>query len=69
MLLITTVDIGEGRSDKITVYAGDDTAVVAAAFVAKHGLPTAIQGPLEQHILENLAAQALKVSAAAWIIL
>lgn len=60
VLLVTTVDIGDGKSDTIEYRKGDDAAEVARLFVAKHGLPPAITLPLAQHILDNLK-QALKV--------
>jgi hypothetical protein len=55
LLLVTTVDIGEGRSDRIEVRSCDDVEDVAAAFVAKHGLPTAIKSRLAAHLMDNLA--------------
>ncbi len=62
-VLLTTVDIGNGRSDKIEIRKGDDPAEVARAFCGKHGLPEAVLGPLTEHLLENLrkASRSLSV--------
>lgn len=54
-LLVTTVDIGEGRQGRVEVRAGDDPVDVARAFCARHGLPEAIVLPLAQHLEDNLA--------------
>jgi hypothetical protein len=54
VLLITTVDIGDGKSDQIEYRKGDDAVEVARLFVTRHGLPTSITLPLAQHILDNL---------------
>lgn len=54
VILITTVDIGGGKSDKIEIKKGDDPAHAAQDFIDRHGLPATILGPLTQHILENL---------------
>jgi hypothetical protein len=54
LLLVTTVDIGEGRSDRIEVRQGDVPLQVAAAFVAKHALPPAVVPRLAMHLEENL---------------
>lgn len=54
VLLVTTVDIGGGATDKIEFCKGDDPTTVANHFVIKHGLPHSIVGPLTNHILENL---------------
>lgn len=54
-LLVTTVDIGEGRAGRIEVRQGDDPIDVAAAFCSRHGLPEAIVLPLAQHLEDNLA--------------
>lgn len=55
LLLVTTVDIGEGQSDRIEVRKGDDTMGVARAFVVKHSLPQAIIPRLALHLEDNLA--------------
>ncbi|KIZ00561.1 hypothetical protein MNEG_7400 [Monoraphidium neglectum] len=54
LILITTVDIGEGRADRIEVREGDDPLDLARAFVQKHGLPAAITDALAQHLRDNL---------------
>eukprot|EP00879_Flechtneria_rotunda_P016181 GHRR01016925.1.p1 GENE.GHRR01016925.1~~GHRR01016925.1.p1 ORF type:complete len:770 (+),score=302.29 GHRR01016925.1:355-2664(+) len=58
LLLVTTVDIGEGRSDKIEVRRGDNSMDVARAFVTKHNLPPAIMPRLALHLEENLTKAA-----------
>lgn len=55
LLLVTTVDIGEGMSDRIEVRKGDDSMEVARAFVVKHSLPQAIIPRLAMHLEDNLA--------------
>lgn len=55
LLLVTTVDIGEGKSDRIEVRLGDEPMEVARAFVVKHSLPPAITPRLAMHLEENLA--------------
>lgn len=59
LLLVTTVDIGDGKADRIEVRQGDVPLEVANAFVSKHGLPTAVVPRLAMHLEENL----LKVEA------
>jgi hypothetical protein len=59
LLLVTTVDIGDGKADRIEVRQGDVPLDVASAFVTKHGLPTAVVPRLAMHLEENL----LKVEA------
>jgi hypothetical protein len=54
LILITTVDIGDGKSDKIEVRAGDDPLDLARDFVSRHGLPDAIVEALGQHLRDNL---------------
>jgi hypothetical protein len=55
LLLVTTVDIGAGRSDRLEIRRGDDPAEVAAAFAAKHNLPTAVIPRLAAHLRDNVA--------------
>lgn len=55
LLLVTTVDIGGGKSDRIEVRRGDVPMDVATAFVTKHSLPPAIIPRLAVHLEENLA--------------
>lgn len=54
VVLITTVDIGGGKSDKIEIRKGDEPSDAARAFCQKHGLPDSVVGPLTMHILDNL---------------
>ena len=54
VILVTTVDIGGGKSDKIEFRRGDDPTDAAKAFCNKHGLPATIVGPLTHHILDHL---------------
>ena len=54
VLLVTTVDIGDGQSGKIEVREGDDPVDAARAFCRRYGLPESIVGPLSLHILENI---------------
>jgi len=64
LILITTVDIGDGQCDKIEVREGDEPVDLARVFVHKHSLPEDIIPALAQHLVENLkeaaAAAALK---------
>lgn len=53
-LLVTTVDIGEGRSGRIEIREGDEPTEVAWTFCRMHGLPDAIVGPLAAHLQENI---------------
>ena len=64
LLLVTTVDIGGGRSDRVEVRAGDDPLALARAFVERHGLPAAIVGALGRHLLDNLREAAAAQEAA-----
>ncbi|KAL4440425.1 hypothetical protein ABPG75_003426 [Micractinium tetrahymenae] len=63
-LLVTTVDIAEGRAARIEVRLGDDPVDVARAFCARHGLPDTIVLPLAHHLEENLAEHAAAEAAA-----
>jgi hypothetical protein len=60
IILLTTVDIGDGRSAKIEVREGEDPLVIAALFCQQNGLPDGIVGHLAVHILENLAQAVLE---------
>ena len=55
-LLVTTVDIGGGRSARVELREGDHPVEAARAFCAAHGLPDSIVAPLAQHIWDNLGA-------------
>ncbi len=58
-ILVTTVDIGGGKSDLIEIRRGDDPAECARDFCALHGLPDAVVVPLTEHLLDNLRRAAL----------
>lgn len=64
LILITTVDIGEGKSDQIEVRQGDEPLDLARAFVVKHHLPSTIVEALAHHLHDNLreAAQQRRVT-------
>jgi len=64
-LLVTTVDIGEGRQGRIELRLGDDPVDVARAFCNRHGLPETIVLPLAQHLEDNLAENAAAAAAEA----
>ncbi len=55
VILITTVDIGGGKSDCIELRKGGDPTSAARTFCEKHNLPPHIIAPLTQHILDNLS--------------
>jgi len=59
-LLVTTVEIGEGRSVTIEVFEGDDPRQVALDFCVTHGLPETIVDPLTLHLLDNLEINILE---------
>lgn len=65
VLLVTTVDIGGGKSDRIEVRRGDDPGDVARAFCSRHGLPPAIVAPLTGHLEDNLKKAAAAAAASA----
>lgn len=54
IVLITTVDVGEGRTERIEIRQRDEPAELARAFCHKHGLPPTIVAPLAHHLIENL---------------
>lgn len=54
VLLVTTVDIGDGKSGQVYVRLGDDPEGVARAFCAEHGLPDSVILPLAAHLQQNL---------------
>ena len=56
VVLLMTVEIGDGRAGHIEMREADDPEEVARAFVAVHGLEDGVTGPLAQHIRDNLAA-------------
>ncbi|GFR40398.1 hypothetical protein Agub_g950 [Astrephomene gubernaculifera] len=59
VLLVTTVDVGGGASERIEVRAGENPEDVARAFCQQHHLPDAIIAPLAAHLDENLRKAAL----------
>lgn len=59
VLLLTTVDIGDGRNGTIKIREGDDPLECARLFCAEHGLPNSVIGHLAVHIQENLAQAVL----------
>lgn len=62
VILVTTVDIGGGKSDKIEFRQGDDVEAVAREFIERHRLPPGIMSPLANHILENLSQNDLFIA-------
>ena len=58
-LLVTTVEIGDGRSATIELFEGDDPAETAARFCRAHGLPESIVVPLTDHIVDNLELEGI----------
>lgn len=61
-VLVTTVDIGGGKSDKIEIRRGDDPADLARAFCERHGLPEGVLAPLTEHLLDNLRKASKTIS-------
>lgn len=62
LLLVTTVELGGGRTGTVEVRAGDDPADIARAFCARHGLPDTVVAPLALHLKENLDVGSVTVS-------
>ncbi len=62
-VLVTTVDIGNGKSDRIEIRRGDDPADLALAFCQLHSLPEGVLGPLTEHLLDNLRKASKSLSA------
>ncbi len=54
VLLITTVDIGGGQSEKIELRQGESPLDVARAFCQAHGISASVVAPLAEHITQNL---------------
>lgn len=54
VILLMTVDIGDGRVDTIRVREGDDFRELAIEFQNKHGLLAEIVDPLAEHIQVNV---------------
>lgn len=61
-ILVTTVDIGGGKSDTIAIRRGDDPADLARAFCDLHSLPDGVLGPLTEHLLDNLRKASKTIS-------
>ncbi len=55
VVLVMTVEIGDGRTGTISVRRGDREVDLARSFVAEHGLEEGVVGPLADHIRVNLA--------------
>ncbi|TMW68782.1 hypothetical protein Poli38472_006250 [Pythium oligandrum] len=56
LLLLMEVLIGDGRSETIEIYVGDQPDALAAAFAKKHGLVADAIPRLTQHIQDQLDA-------------
>eukprot|EP00742_Colponemidia_sp_Colp-10_P009455 GILJ01010311.1.p1 GENE.GILJ01010311.1~~GILJ01010311.1.p1 ORF type:complete len:848 (-),score=134.53 GILJ01010311.1:87-2630(-) len=56
VILIMTVEIGDGKRDTIKVHAGDHPRVLAENFCHKHSLSADLLEPLTEHIRSNVAA-------------
>ncbi|KFM25825.1 hypothetical protein F751_1439 [Auxenochlorella protothecoides] len=54
VLLVTTVDIGDGVTGRVEVRLGDDPEDAARAFCATNGLPESVVLPLTAHLQSNL---------------
>eukprot|EP00762_Andalucia_godoyi_P006861 ANDGO_00887.mRNA.1 hypothetical protein NAEGRDRAFT_79231 len=54
VILIMTVEIGDGRSDQIRIHEDDDPRMLAVQFVQKHGLGEHVVDPLSDHIRANI---------------
>jgi hypothetical protein len=54
VILIMTVDIGDGRIGTIEVHSNDDPLELAKAFCAFHSLGDHVHAPLAQHITNSL---------------
>ena len=54
LLLVTTVDVGEGHTASVCVYEGDQLQAVAERFCAEFSLPASVVAPLIEHLQENL---------------
>lgn len=61
LLLVTTVELGGGRTGTVEVRAGDDPLDVARQFCAYHGLPDTVVAPLALHLQENLELESSRV--------
>lgn len=53
--LVITVEIEEGRADRIEMREGDSPRALAVQFCTEHGLEDSVIEPLTEHILDNIA--------------
>ncbi|KDD75100.1 hypothetical protein H632_c870p0, partial [Helicosporidium sp. ATCC 50920] len=60
VLLITTIDIGDGESRNIELREGDDPHTSALAFCELWALPPAVVEPLAEHLREHLETALLR---------
>ncbi|GKT32473.1 hypothetical protein ADUPG1_006623 [Aduncisulcus paluster] len=54
LILVMTVDLGEGKSAYINVYDGDNPHSLALLFVKEHGLMDEVIEPLTQCLIERI---------------
>lgn len=50
LILLMTVEIGDGRVDTIRIHQGDRADDLASSFIRKHGLSDSVFPPLRNHI-------------------
>jgi cobalamin biosynthesis protein CobT len=53
--LVITVEIEEGKSERIEMWEGDSPRQLAMQFCEEHGLDESVVEPLTEHILDNVA--------------
>lgn len=63
LILILTVELGDGRSGSIRVNDNSDYRQLAVAFVKQHGLGDGVIEPLAQHITQQVKANAAERKA------
>ncbi|CAG9313240.1 unnamed protein product [Blepharisma stoltei] len=54
-ILIMTIDIGDGRSDDLTVHEGDKPEILAEQFCLKHNLGADVEEALKEQIEYNIS--------------
>lgn len=54
VVLVTTIDIGNGQSRVLHLKRADDPEHIAANFVKQHHLPQAVVEPLVAHLHEHM---------------
>lgn len=54
VVLVTTIDIGNGEAQNVELRRDDSPERVARAFVDLNGLSTAVVGPLAEHLQQHL---------------